>query len=127
MAQPASTASLKGGRKIDLSFLSETSLSEASRAPWVSPYAIKCLAQASILSGWERSSPWYPLIMAAASLPARYGSSPKVSSTRPHLISLARQITGEKVQCNPVTLTSLAVIFPTFSTSWGFQLEERAS
>ena len=39
----------------------------------------------------------------------RYGSSPNVSSTRPHRMSRGRHSTGLKTWCPPVTATSFAV------------------
>ena len=49
------------------------------------------------------------------------GSSPNVSSTRPHRVSRAMHSTGENVQCTPVAETSSAVARAAASTIAGSQ------
>ncbi len=66
--------------------------------PSAPPYAAKCLGQARIVFGFERSSPWKPLTCAAAMAAPRYGSSPEPSAMRPQRGSRAISTIGANVQ-----------------------------
>ena len=74
----------------------------------------KCLTQAAT------PSPWMPSASAAASLPARYGSSEKYSKLRPAVGLRLIFAPGPKTTCTPYLCASLPMARPTlraFSSS----------
>ena len=71
------------------------------------------------------ASPWNPRTAAMPMRETRYGSSPNVSSTRPHRGSRATSTTGVSAWCVPLVRASAAVIAYSDSTSSGLNVAPR--
>ena len=73
-------------------------------------------------SSFARDSPWYPRIFAAPKTLLTYVSSPKPSTTRPHLGSRDTSTIGENVQFTPPEAASLAEMRASVSATAGSKL-----
>lgn len=88
------------------------------KPPWGLPKAAKCLQVAATRAiavelVFFLLPDWRPVIYAWPISPVKKGSSPKFSSTRPHLNSRARSRTGAKIWLIPRPSASDAMTFET--------------
>ena len=118
-APPSLTAVSNAGRYISLRVRSSTTESIVMRrCSW--EFAAKCFGQAYI------SSDWMPLTIAAASFPARNGSSEKYSKFLPHSGSRFILSPGPSTMPTPSLAASLPSSLPVSSTRASSQLFARA-